>query len=195
MADDLPDLPDIDDVMHITDPSQFEALSSGLRMRILQICQEPTSVRGIAERLGMPVTRLYYHVNLLADAGFIEVVHTRKSGARLEKLYRVKGKTIAPGPELMQNVDDPGAAARAATAIIVEPARAETEEALRKRFAGDEQRIHLGRSLAMLTPEQIDMIEQRLADIIDELRSDHDPDDPDARGYAFTYTLMPSDVV
>ena len=37
MTDDLPELPDLPDEVFITDPSQFEALSSGLRMRILQL--------------------------------------------------------------------------------------------------------------------------------------------------------------
>ena len=70
MTDDLPDLPDVPDEAYITEPSQFEALTSGLRMRILQMFHEPSSVREVAERLDMPVTRLYYHVNLLEESGF-----------------------------------------------------------------------------------------------------------------------------
>lgn len=193
MTDDLPELPDLPDEAFITDPSQFEALSSGLRMRILQVCRRPSSVREIARFLDMPVTRLYYHTNLLEEAGFIEVVHTRKSGARLEKVYRVAARTITPGPELLNTIEDPGAAAKALAAIVIEPARAETEDALRQRFDGNDQPMALGRAIAILTPAQIEDIESRIADVITEcLSGDPDLDDPEARGYAFTYTLVPT---
>ena len=113
MTTDLPDLPAIPEEAFITDPSQFESLKSPTRIRILKLCSEPLSVRQIAELLEVPATRLYYHVNLLEDAGFLQVVHTRKSGARIEKLYRVAGETITPGPELVDNVDDVDEAAEA----------------------------------------------------------------------------------
>ena len=193
MTDDLPELPDLPDEVFITDPSQFEALSSGLRMRILQVCRRPSSVREIAQLLDMPVTRLYYHTNLLEEAGFIEVVHTRKSGARLEKVYRVAARTITPGPELLDTIEDPGAAAKALAAIVIEPARAETEDALLQRFDGHDQPMALGRAIAILTPAQIEDIESRITDVIKEcLRGDPDLGDPEARGYAFTYTLVPT---
>ncbi len=196
MTDDLPELPDLPEVpdeAYITDPSQFEALTSGLRMRILQLCRHPLSVRELALKLDMPVTRLYYHTNLLEDAGFIEVVHTRKSGARLEKIYRVAGQTIRPGPDLLENVDDPAAAAKALASIVVEPARAETEDALRRRFEGNDEPMHLGRAIAILTPDQIRDVESRIAELIADCLSDEPHlDDPDARGYAFTYTLVPT---
>jgi predicted ArsR family transcriptional regulator len=195
MADDLPDLPEIPDEAFITDPSQFEALTSALRMRILKLCHEPSSVREIAERLDMPVTRLYYHVNLLDDAGFLQVVHTRKSGARTEKIYRVAGQTIRPGPEMLANIQDARAAAKAVTAIVIEPARAETEDALQKRFEGHEQPIDLGRTMAFLAPAQIEELGSRLRDLVDEfMAGQQESDDPEARGYAFTYTLLPSDL-
>lgn len=193
MPDDLPDLPDIPDEAYITDPSQFEALTSGLRMRILKLCQEPLSVREIAEQLEMPVTSLYYHVNLLDDAGFLEVVHTRKSGARLEKVYRITGTTIKPGPDLIENVEDTSAAAKAMTAIVVEPARAETEDALRARFEGDDRTLSLGRMTAALTPAQIEELETQLRAIVEQaLAEEHEPGE-DARSYSFTYTLVPTD--
>lgn len=195
MPDDLPDLPEIPDEAFITDPSQFEALTSGLRMRILRLCHEPLSVREIAERLDMPATRLYYHINLLDDAGFIQIVHTRKSGARMEKIYRVAGQTITPGPELLANIEDAGAAAKALTAIVIEPARAETEDALQKRFEGDEQPMDLGRTMAVLTPTQIEALASQLHDLVNEfMAGQQESNDPQARGYSFTYTLLPSDL-
>jgi len=194
MTDDLPDLPDVPDQTFVTDPSQFEALASGLRVRILGLCRQPSSVREISERLGMPVTRLYYHTNLLEEAGFIEVVHTRKSGARIEKIYRVTGKTITPGPEMLANVEDAGAVAKALAAMVLVPARAETEDAFQRRFEGNEQRMHVGRAIAWLTEAEIEDIESRISALIAEyMTGELDLDDPQASGYAFTYTLVPFD--
>ena len=78
----------------INTPLQVEALDSPLRMRILKAASEPVAVREIADRLGVPITRLYYHVNMLEEAGFVAVVDSRKSGARLEKIYRITAKSF-----------------------------------------------------------------------------------------------------
>ncbi len=192
MPDDLPELPDIPEEVLISDPSQFEALSSGIRMRILGACHTPRSVREVAEHLEMPVTRLYYHVNLLEDSGFLEVVHTRKSGARLEKIYRATGGRITPGPDLLKNIDDPGAAARAVTAIVLEPARAETEHALERRFSGEEQKMNFGRTISRLSPSQLEQVTSRLEEVIEAFVDDPDPGDEAGREYTFTYTLVPA---
>ena len=195
MTADLPELPEIPEEVYITDPSQFEALTSVLRMRILKLCREPLPVRGIAERLGMPVTSLYYHINMLEDAGFIEIVHTRKSGARLEKIYRVTGRSITPGPELLANIEDPAAAAKALTSVVLEPARAETEDALQRRFSGEERKMSLGRSAVNLTPAQFEAVTTQLNELVESLtrNQNQDPDDDDAGAYAFTFTLIPFD--
>lgn len=195
MTDELPALPDLPEIpaeAYITDPSQFEALTSGLRMRILMLCHQPLSVREIAERLEMPVTRLYYHINLLEESGFVEVVHTRKSGARLEKIYRTAGRSITPGPELLDAIDDTAAAAKAFTAIVIEPARAETEDALRKRLEGEERMMYLGRTMAALTPTQVDALIAQHTELIESMLHDENPDDDDAEAYAFTFSLVPS---
>ena len=193
MTTDLPALPEIPDEAYITDPSQFEALTSGLRLRILNLCDQPLSVREIAERLEMPATRLYYHVNMLEESGFLEVVHTRKSGARLEKIYRVAGRSITPGPELLDRIEDTAAAAQAFTAIVMEPARAETEDALRKRMDGGEQTMLLGRTMAVLTPAQVDALIAQHSELIESMSHEQNPDDDGAQAYAFTFSLVPSE--
>lgn len=191
---DLPDLPDIPEEAFITDPSQFESLSSPTRIRILKLCRDPLSVRQIAERLGVPATRLYYHVNLLKDAGFLQVVHTRKSGARIEKLYRIAGETITPGPELIDNVDDVDSAAKALISIIIEPARIEAEQAIAKRLEGGEQPVDLARTVASLTPDEVEELASKLRAIVtDFMAGKQDSDHPETSEYSLTYALLPSE--
>jgi len=194
MTVDLPDLPEIPDEAFITDPSQFESLSSPTRIRILKLCTEPFSVRQIAERFGVPVTSLYYHVNLLEKAGFLEVVHTRKSGARVEKIYRVAGKSITPVPELIHNVDDVDAAAKALASIVIEPARLEAEHVMAKRLEGEEPSWDLARTFANLTPEEFEELASKLRAIVTEfMASKQGLDNPDSSEYSLTYALLPSD--
>ena len=191
---DAADLPEVPDQVFITDPSQFEALSSPIRMRVLKAAQAPRSVREIAEALNVPITRLYYHVNLLEAAGFLAVVQTRKSGARLEKLYRVTGKTITPGPELAENVDDPAEAATAMAAIVIEPMRIEAEAGIARRLDGSDVRMEMSRSMGMLTPAQAEDLLEQLRNLVTATIGDSEAStDPEAIPYALTYVLSPVD--
>lgn len=194
MTADLPELPEIPEEAFITDPSQFDSLSSPTRIRILKLCTDPSSVRQIAERLGVPATRLYYHVNLLEDAGFLQVVHTRKSGARIEKLYRVAGKSITPGPELIDNVDDIEEAAKALASIVIEPARFEAEHVMVKRLEGEELTWDLARTFAHLTPEEFEEIASKLRAIVTEhMANKQDSDTSESSEYSLTYALLPTE--
>jgi predicted ArsR family transcriptional regulator len=194
LTHDLPELPEIPEEAFITDPSQFESLNSPTRIRILKLCTESLSVRQIADRLGVPPTRLYYHVNLLEDAGFLQVVHTRKSGARTEKLYRVAGRSITAGPDLIHNVDDIEAAAKALASIVIEPARIEAEHVMAKRLKGEEQSWDLARSFANLTTDEFEEIASRLRAIVTDLMAGkRNIENPESSEYSLTYALLPLD--
>ena len=76
---------------------------------------------------------------------------------------------------------------------MIEPARVETEDALRQRFDGDERPVSVGRTTSLLTPAQIEALEDRLRAIIDESMAElPDPGD-EAREYSFTYALVPAE--
>ncbi len=194
MIDEMPNLPDVPEEVAVNDEAQVEALRSPVRMRILNAARQPRSVREIADLLGMPVTRLYYHVNLLHEVGFLNVVHTRKSGARLEKLYSIAGKTIVVGSELADNAPDPATAARALASVVLEPALYEAEAAILERLVGEpDHPIHLGRGLAHLSPEDAETIANEIEKIIRDHLADRDESDhPEARTYAFTYGFLPT---
>lgn len=193
-SESIPDLPDIPDEVAIDTEAQLEALGSPLRMRILSAARKPRSVREIAETLDVPVTRLYYHVNLLNNVGFLNIVHTRKSGARMQKIYRVAGKSIVVGRELAENAQDPATTARALAAVVLEPAVLEAETAMLDRFGGEPgQRIDLGRSLAVLSPDEATAISNKIEALVREHLADHNESEhPDAQTYAFTYTFLPT---
>ena len=109
--------------VEIHDLHTLELLNDSLRLRILSLLDEPKSVRTVAEDLDVPVTRLYYHFNMLADAGLIRVVETRKVGAMIQKLYEASGTDYRPGKDLLANIGDPRKFAEVATATVLDGAR------------------------------------------------------------------------
>lgn len=71
----------------------LKVMSDPLRARLLGLfANAPATVPQAAERLGLPVTRLYYHVHHLEKHGFIEVVATRPAGGMMEKVYYVTAR-------------------------------------------------------------------------------------------------------
>lgn len=177
----------------ITSRQQVDALAGRMRMRVLKAAAVPRSVREMAEALGVPTTRLYYHVNKLEEAGFLDVVETRKSGARVEKIYRVAAKSFGAGPELAKNVENIEDAAAALAGLVLDVSRVEAEAALVFKFGGGEVEMDLARTQGDLTLDQVKEIQSRMEAILKEVVAE-DSQSPDARTYSFTYLLVPTEV-
>ncbi len=105
--------------MLITDVEQLKAVSDPLRIQLLELMGE-APVRGwtakeLAERLATKQTKLYHHINLLEERGFIGVAETRMVSGIQEKRYRVNALsfrvdrnlfTAAPAQEAFSHVLD-----------------------------------------------------------------------------------------
>jgi len=183
----------IPDTALINTRQQVDALAGTMRMRILKAAAEPRSIKEIAEALGVPPTRLYYHVNMLEEVGFVDVVETRKSGARIEKIYRVAAKSFRAGPDLAGNVGNVDEAAAALTGLVMDVTRVEAEAALAHRLDGGTLTADMGRVQGNLTESQAEEIAERVEAILREV-IDTETDDPSARAYSFTYLLLPTEV-
>lgn len=180
----------VKDVVELDRLEQLEALGNPLRVRILMVSDDPIGVAELAERLGVPKTRLYYHVNMLVELGMLNPCGQRKSGARVETLYQMAGRNFRAGSGLFDHIEDPRTAAAAATAVIFDPARAEAEVALERRFAGGEKPMSdLGRGFVRLTPDEAEAFKQRLRDLMEEYGER--PSDPSRSTFSFTYSFMP----
>lgn len=110
---------------------QVRALTHALRLRLLtSLAHRPASAKQLADRFGVPTTRLYHHLDLLEEHGFVEVVATRRSGARTERCYGTPPRrSIRPGPELLDPDDRDELAA--AMSSMVEIAGIGLAEAIR----------------------------------------------------------------
>lgn len=183
------------EVMEFEDIEALELLNNPLRVRILRHLFEPASVKTVADRLGVPVTRLYYHVNLLEDAGIIAVVETRKVGAMIQKIYQTTAKTFRPSPRLPLSGSDPGELARVVAGVVLDGARVDAEEALSAHFANDRadslDEIHgaFGRTITFFTEEEAAAFAEKLGKFIEE-EFDRE-EDTDGREYGLTFAFFP----
>jgi DNA-binding transcriptional ArsR family regulator len=94
----------IADSMKITDLESLKVLADPLRLSILEYLMKPSTVKRIAEKLGKPPTKLYYHFNLLEQHGLIQLVDTRIVSGIIEKHYQATARSyhvdkglLAPG--------------------------------------------------------------------------------------------------
>jgi DNA-binding transcriptional ArsR family regulator len=95
---------DLADRIALTTPSQVKALSHAIRTTILGLLHErAATVTELAVALERPKSTIAHHVKVLADAGLVQVVRTRRVRAIEERFY---GRTarmfyigIERGPE------------------------------------------------------------------------------------------------
>lgn len=138
---------------------QLHAVGSLARHRVLRVLRDgPATVTQIAERLGIAKGSSHYHVGVLAKAGLIHVVETRKVRGVEERYYGMVAPTIElPDPA-------PGTPER-----LMRHALADLESAP----ASDQRSVNLKH--ARLSPAAFSAFEERLRALIDELTELSDP--------------------
>ena len=187
-------VPEILEEKLLTDMSQIEALSSSMRLRILQWALDPVTVGVLAERFGVPRTRLYYHVNLLVDEGLLVEVGERTSGARVEHIYRTVARSVTPSPELLE--DDPRQGAKLAVGLVLDPARTESETMIEKKLRGGSTIGEVDRLLLRFTDEQAREFVRRLDQFCAEFQSQsiESSDEGKKESYAFSFAFALMDL-
>jgi DNA-binding transcriptional ArsR family regulator len=87
------------DTVHAGTPERMKALGDRVRLTILDLVLERAmTVTELAERLGRPRGSVAHHVNVLVDAGLLQVVRVRRVRAVDERFYgRVARTIVFPG--------------------------------------------------------------------------------------------------
>jgi len=181
-----------EDVREIEDIAVFEVLNNRFRQRILRELMTPQPVKEVAEGLGVPVTRLYYHVNQLLGAGLIRVVEERKVGAILEKVFQTTARSFRPGAGLLQSGRPPGELARIGAAVVLDPARLDAEAFLVRHFekgAPSDDPGTFGRGQGRLSKAKAEKLTEKIHDLLDEL--DDEDDDGDAIEFSLSVVFVP----
>ena len=94
---DIPDY-ELEDMLVVTAPEQLRALADPLRSTLLELMLErAATVTEMAGAVGRPKSTIAYHVNLLANAGLVRVVRTRRVRAIDERFYGRVARTLYIG--------------------------------------------------------------------------------------------------
>ena len=110
---------DLDEMVVVTAPEQLRALADPLRSTLLELLLErAATVSEMASAVDRPRSTVAYHVNLLVEAGLLQVVRTRRVRAIDERYYGRVARTVYVGalhrPEDKQVVAAINGIARAA---------------------------------------------------------------------------------
>jgi DNA-binding transcriptional ArsR family regulator len=80
----------------LRDLAQIKALADPLRQRLLRaFAGTPQTTKQIAHSLGEKPTKLYHHVDTLADAGLLKLVETRPKRGTTERYYQAAAKQFS----------------------------------------------------------------------------------------------------
>jgi DNA-binding transcriptional ArsR family regulator len=155
------------DTFLVETPEQLKALADPLRQSLLEQFCMPATIKQAAAKLGVPVTRLYHHVDQLLAAGLIRVAREEKRRAVSERFFEAVARRFAVSPSAFG-----GDGSRADERGRI--ARSYLEELLAGGDAG-EGAFRLMRTRARLTDEGRARLESEIARLLKELS---DPEAP-----------------
>ncbi len=92
----------------IADIKSLKVITHPLRLQLLERLKRAQTVKELAAALDMPPTKLYYHVNLLEEKGFIRVVDTQIVSGIIEKQYQAVARQYHIDDQMLATNEDEG---------------------------------------------------------------------------------------
>lgn len=95
----------IKDIQYITDIEKLKVISDPLRISILTtLGTEKKNSRQLAKLLKINRTKIHYHLNILEENNFIEVVDTDTINGIIQKYYLPTAQAFVPSPSIFNNL-------------------------------------------------------------------------------------------
>lgn len=191
--------PDTEYTIH--DVEALKIYFDPLRLRIIQeLADRARSIHEIAAALGMPFTRLYYHINLLEKYDFIRLVDVRHGpGAIEEKYYRVTARFFVVDRALMMPGTPSGdAGLEAVISTVLDETRTSIYAAIAagaidtSRRAPHPDALLIARGVFSLTPALIEDFQLRLKALIVEFNARQLSSLEGTRPYNLAFALHPA---
>lgn len=151
--------------------STHRALADPLRIRLLDaLWVAPRSARELAEWVGVPADRLYYHLKQLQRAGLVEVVEYREVPAgKVERVYgRVQVEPPgddAAGPEVAEFLGQ-----------VVQTSRVDIGEAYAARERGADRQVMVTRTGVRLSRAHLAELHAHVEELARTAREHPDED-------------------
>ena len=190
------ELPEPAPEMVITDVEQLKAMADPLRLQLLErMAGEPRrgwTAKELAEKLDTKQTKLYHHLALLEERGFIRVAATRVVSGIQEKRYQTTARGFRVDRALLTGSDSEVAVSNAVDAIF-DKARGEIMAGLRSGIINldpddpNRHRMGLWASHARLSPANA----KRVIRLLEKLAEAGENDDPDGTEYGLLVGFYP----
>ena len=174
----------------------LKTVLNGIRVRLLgRLIEAPQTVPALASELGLPVTRLYYHIHRLEAHGLAEVVAQHPAGGTIEHVYRATARQF-----LVDRAEfaPPGPAAVAQAKVLTSVGLVETAKEIQRSTAAGlidlrttppaPQALFLRRAVGQLSAEQAAEFHRRLTALFAEFTTPSPADSSPTAGDA-TYTV------
>ena len=175
------------DELVIADPKAAEALLDPFRYRLFRLLEQPKTVPELAEQLGSPANRLYYHVRRLAKHGLIEQVDARARGKHTERVYGIAAKRISVSDEL----EHPPIVAARVSSVLREVFDEVADAIERARATRNEEPGLFSWLIGRLTTERAREFEQRFQELLNEFADEEPGDDATPYGILAAVTPLP----
>jgi DNA-binding transcriptional ArsR family regulator len=180
----------------ITDVEQLKVMADPLRLRIVELMGEVPvhawAAKEIAERLGTKQTKLYHHLGLLEEHGFIRVAETRMVSGIQEKRYAVVALSFRIERSILAGAGGHDAVGDVLDAIF-EKTRTEILESQRAGLLDmsedefERRRVGVTASRARLSPKSV----KKVMRLIEELAAFDDLEEADGTDYGLVLAFYP----
>ena len=95
----------IKDIQYITDIEKLKIISDPLRISILTtLGTEKKNSKQLAKLLKINRTKIHYHLNILEENNFIEVVDTDSINGIIQKYYLPTAQAFVPSPSIFNDL-------------------------------------------------------------------------------------------
>jgi len=167
----------VDAELEIENPAVLAALYDPLRFRLFRLLGTPRTVAELADEVGEPANRLYYHVRRLLECGLIRQEGARANGRHTERIYARAAQRIRFAGDLDVRYD--GRLLQGIADVL--------EAGLQS--AGEDDPGLLSYHVVSLTPERARELEERLQSLIAEY--ERLEDEPGASRYGVLGVFAP----
>jgi DNA-binding transcriptional ArsR family regulator len=161
----------------IDDPEVLRLIADPLRLRLLELLrQQPRTVKELAALLGIPRTRLYYHVRLLEEHGLVTVEETRVVSGITESRYRVTAYRLSVDKTMLGASPGDSSPLEVYLSVVLDEVAAEIRRAIASGLIDLEanhedtftpRRLVIGRKWYRFTDEELAEFDRRFTEFQD----------------------------
>ncbi len=177
----------------ITDLDQLKVISNKLRARILaQFAEREQTAKQVAQRLGESPTKLYRHVDALAEHGLIVQTRQEQKRGTVQKFYRAVARRFRVDDACFAQADVPEGSQVGLVLELLNEMSSELTD-LSANFQGEY--VSAMSALAKLPKSKLEEAGQEIFDAIDAILQKHKASDRQKRSaeeYRISVVIQPT---